>query len=543
MTRRLLCALAILAPLSLCETPVAAQSIRSIGGLPATGDNYVRVTVSLSHPVPLPGDEANVYVDVWVRRGEMRYRSRTFSSFPIGNVKLEVPFLEQAPRGLEVLHSLQRVALQHPVKEGQTGFQLNRTQNVVLEAEPPDHPSTGLFQNFQRRRLVIPVRVLGNGNIVLPTVRISGSVFLPDHRAIASVGGTSPGAWRPFTADSGITTIVVNDLRARSDCPLDFCGAIGEQFRLLTAVSNRDVVVKTPFSFKLRLEGDDGVARARTPDLGTLPEWKPSFVVKSEGDRQLVTGMREFTYSLQVKDDSVSQIPPIHLSYFNPKTDKFETLQSDPVPIHVHQTAPVTASAAPLAPTSSPVDPSTPAQSLLPTVTQAQARIPETLRQPFPWMFLILGMIGLFLSWHLLAWVRRRVVPRILRVHRRRRMVRRAVAQLCPSKVTLPIIKQTFQAFLHSRFGLPPGEITALDLERLHAHGVSQDLVRGCVALLTDCAQIEFAPGLQPRSPAELAQQARQLIEQLLTAPLECSPIDEPCASTVQRERETALAY
>ncbi len=53
--------------------------------------------------------------------------------------------------------------------------------------------------------------------------------------------------------------------------------------------------------------------------------------------------MKEFSQTFRALSANVTQIPPIELNYFNPRSRTYEVARTDPIPLTVHGTRVVTA--------------------------------------------------------------------------------------------------------------------------------------------------------------------------------------------------------
>ncbi len=123
--------------------------------------------------------------------------------------------------------------------------------------------------------------------------------------------------------------------------PSDFSGAIGH-FSLAVKAKPDTVAVGDPITLDMIVSGQGNFDRVETPKFPENPKWKsypPSSEIKQENDP--TKGRKTFEQAIMAKDDSVSEIPSVSFTYFDPTTEKYVTLKSTPIPITVKKSAPV----------------------------------------------------------------------------------------------------------------------------------------------------------------------------------------------------------
>jgi hypothetical protein len=249
------------------------------------------------------------------------------------------------------------------------------------------------------------------------------------------------------------------------------------------------------------------------PDLAARPEFSRSFRVRSEEER--TDGLaREFTYTLRPLNTDVKDVPPVEVSFYDPKANQFSTARSAAIPLEVSPAS----NATPDAPTPPPAAAPTPAPSepAPPTANADELPAPSVLDRLWAW-----AEAGLFLVCTLGVAV---VGLRTFRKHRRQREAHRqhqAVLsevrrELAEAEPTVAAVRQTVQDFLRRRFQLPPGEVTVAEARAgMRAAGVEEELAQAVADLLDTCVAAEFAPGTVTASPRELAAYAQRLIDRL----------------------------
>ncbi len=122
--------------------------------------------------------------------------------------------------------------------------------------------------------------------------------------------------------------------------PPDFSGAIG-QFKLSVKAKPDTVNVGDPITLDMIVSGQGNFDRVETPKFPDDPKWKsypPSSEFKQEDDP--TRGRKKFEQAIIVKDGSVTDIPSVSFSFFDPTAEKYVTLTSGPIPLTVKKTAP-----------------------------------------------------------------------------------------------------------------------------------------------------------------------------------------------------------
>jgi hypothetical protein len=448
---------------------------------------------------------------------------KTYPHFPVRDVTLSVPTLEGEPV-LELAESLGQALRDRAAQPGQHGFHVNNVPGEFIpEHEPDEAPQEA---GWYRRRFAIPLRVREAGKVVIPAAKVGGEVYL-------SSGGNA-GRWVPFTATSEPLTVSTRD---PGDKPRDFTGGVGA-FRLTAKANQTEMPAGTPFVFTLRQEGDGNLARATPPDLNAQPGFSDRFAIHPEGDRLLADGVREFSYTLRPRNENVAEIPSVSISFYNPKTDRYESARSEPIPLKVTPAPSAAAAPAPAAPQGPAIRPE---DVLTEKLAEPAPASPDRLRvwREFGYaLALPLGTAALgYAAWRYHKRRERRVAP-----VSRRQAVDAALLRLRTPNLSVPDVRQAVQDFLRARFDLPPGEVTPKDAEDcLRQAGYGEKLARECAEVLSGCDAAEFAPGLA-RPAAELAAKAEEVVRSILEttpAPLVATEVG---IDKLTRERQAAVA-
>lgn len=117
--------------------------------------------------------------------------------------------------------------------------------------------------------------------------------------------------------------------------PADYNGAVGVYSMFVTAKPT-EIPVGDPITLTLSIRGAGSLDRLTPPRLDQAEELRKDFEVSGDIPAGRIEGDRKvFNVTIRPLREEVKQIPPIPMSYFNPKSERFETAMSRPIPIKV----------------------------------------------------------------------------------------------------------------------------------------------------------------------------------------------------------------
>jgi len=138
--------------------------------------------------------------------------------------------------------------------------------------------------------------------------------------------------------------------------PKDFSGAVG-QFTLETKAAPLRVKAGDPVTITAVVKGIGSFDRMNAPAVAEEPGWRiypPSGKFKADDDAG-ISGAKTFEIAA-IPETAKTEMPSLAFSFFNPSTEKYETLTGEHIPLFVENTplasptpAPVTVAAAPSA--------------------------------------------------------------------------------------------------------------------------------------------------------------------------------------------------
>lgn len=144
--------------------------------------------------------------------------------------------------------------------------------------------------------------------------------------------------------------------------PHDFSGAVG-QFTLETKAAPSHVRAGDPVTLTAVVKGVGSFDRMNAPTVAETPGWRaypPSGKFKAD-DAAGISGEKTFEMAL-IPETSQTELPPVTFSFFNPSTERYETLKGDRLPLVVE--------GAPAAPSPTPaIAAAAPAPSAAPAAT------------------------------------------------------------------------------------------------------------------------------------------------------------------------------
>jgi hypothetical protein len=141
--------------------------------------------------------------------------------------------------------------------------------------------------------------------------------------------------YEPVTLSSDELAVHVRPLP--SDPPPSFDGAVGT-FSLDTQISNDSVEVGDAVDLTVRIEGTGNLATISPPLVEPPTDfetYEPSVQTEIDRSEAAVQGTKTFGYTIVPRSNGGYTLPPVTFSYFDPESERYETLQSPPIALHV----------------------------------------------------------------------------------------------------------------------------------------------------------------------------------------------------------------
>jgi hypothetical protein len=121
--------------------------------------------------------------------------------------------------------------------------------------------------------------------------------------------------------------------------PSDFSGAVGN-FKLSGSVDNTELAVNDAITLKLVISGQGNLELINTPEINFPPDfetYEPKITKNIRTSTSGVSGSRTFEYLAIPRSSGDFSVGPIELSYFDPKTRKYETLRTEIFNFHIEK--------------------------------------------------------------------------------------------------------------------------------------------------------------------------------------------------------------
>jgi hypothetical protein len=119
--------------------------------------------------------------------------------------------------------------------------------------------------------------------------------------------------------------------------PESFAGAVGAGFSIDVTADRTVVRVGDPIALNVTLRGAGNIENASLPRLSADGGMHPDLFRLPEGDvpGTMSEGAKQFRVSVRVSDESVTEIPALAYSWFDPETETYQTARSKPIALRV----------------------------------------------------------------------------------------------------------------------------------------------------------------------------------------------------------------
>lgn len=309
---------------------------------------------------------------------------------------------------------------------------------------------------------------------------------------------------RPVVATPEALELAVRPLPTEGQ-PAFFNGAVG-RFAVEASAKPNEVAVGDPITLTFTvIAEDDGstLDGVQAPPFAEIPELARGFRIPSDPIAGSTQGRRKtFTQTFRPTDDAIAEIPAIPFAFFDPQSQRYEIVRTEPIPIEVRPAERLALSqivggrveggsnGAPIAKleivpgglvANAPIDPSILRNAWAPN----SLPIATALLVGPPLAIAALGLVRIVRE-------RRDADPAALRARRAARRARGAIAAASGDPAAL---LHAITGFVVERLGAPEGSRTRSDaLRLLEAHGVDAALRARVDRLLAACERARFAP-------------------------------------------------
>lgn len=433
--------------------------------------------------------------------------------------------------------------LQQTIHDYSIRSELFEDSDTYRFLEPTGPPATQQTLNIQTQRGQVPLPatarrekagghtfvILAAERVLVPlrpgTFRLAGATV--NALEVTSwrrdlFGGRRPAATRPIFGQDTPRTLVVKP-PPQEERPSSFGGAVGRGFSFAVETDRSVVQTGDPIVLTFTVSGSGELDPVGLPPLNTLLPPDRFRLPEDEISGQVVAGTKAFRVPVRVTDASVTEIPALPYSWFDPEAAEYQTTYSLPVALSVRPARVVSAEdvvsarsqsdneaePAPLTERNASGELETPwPESGTSDADLAIEVDPELLRaQPGISATRQAALYGLSLALLVSSWGiarRRNVNPDRLRLRRLERTQRRRIenARGKPSHEALAEIASALRELASARPGTSLPEVETF---------------------ITDCDNILYAPGESRPEEAvnESVHRALELADQLIALPEE----------------------
>lgn len=120
--------------------------------------------------------------------------------------------------------------------------------------------------------------------------------------------------------------------------PASFNSAVGS-FSFDVQTTPTDVTVGDPITLKITISGQGNIETLTAPDYNPGSGFKiyDAKLVNKQSDANRGIGTKEFEQVILPRDPSITEIPPVMFTYFNPANGQYETLKKGPFAVRIHE--------------------------------------------------------------------------------------------------------------------------------------------------------------------------------------------------------------
>lgn len=117
--------------------------------------------------------------------------------------------------------------------------------------------------------------------------------------------------------------------------PENFAGAVGSDFHISTSLNRTSLHSGDPLTLQINVSGTGNIESIGLPKFGTAFSPEKFDWPDNEAAGVVDGNQKQFKVSFRIKDESVSEIPALSFSWFDPERKEYRTASSDPIPVEV----------------------------------------------------------------------------------------------------------------------------------------------------------------------------------------------------------------
>ncbi|MCA9008225.1 MAG: BatD family protein, partial [Planctomycetaceae bacterium] len=143
-------------------------------------------------------------------------------------------------------------------------------------------------------------------------------------------------ATRPIVGEATVDSTEVLPVPSEGR-PVDYRGAVG-RYNIVTQATPTDVNAGDPITLNIGISGTGPMELVQAPPLSELPTLTADFKVADQSLAGFVQDdTKLFSTTVRPRRAGITEIPPIPFSFFDPATEKYETVMSQPISITVKE--------------------------------------------------------------------------------------------------------------------------------------------------------------------------------------------------------------
>lgn len=308
-------------------------------------------------------------------------------------------------------------------------------------------------------------------------------------------------------------TVTIESKPLPDGAPPTFQGAVGS-YRLAAQYDRTELEVGESLQLTVRLTGTGNIATLDAPQynpLSIFEVYDPQVESTVARGGNAISGTKTFTYVMVPRSNGTFEMPPVEYAVFNPRTERYETLRSEPTTITVtgEAAAPLAASATTAA--GLPVDDI----ATIMLGDQSWQRIGSTPIHQRPWIYAVLllpllGLVGIVgYKRHATRLATDVEFARNRKAHPLAKKHLKTAEQLMAggqAKLFYAELEHAVMGFIGNRLNLSERGLTRGKLDQLlGARGIDIAYRDDLRRLLDECDQVRFAPILPDQAAMDAA--------------------------------------
>jgi tetratricopeptide (TPR) repeat protein len=213
-------------------------------------------------------------------------------------------------------------------------------QEIELPQEKPWVLENYNGYNYQtvvlKQSVLFPQR---SGNLTIDGGKYEAVVRMPTQRKISSIFDDFAGMYRDVNISLVPPPVTVNVKPLPSGKPASFSGGVGD-FTLKSSVSSTEVKANEAVTVTLKINGNGNIRLVKNPEVkypNDFDIYDPKIAQDVKTTAAGVNGSKTIEYTAIPRFGGDFEIPPVTFSYFDPKTETYKTLSTEPYRLHVEK--------------------------------------------------------------------------------------------------------------------------------------------------------------------------------------------------------------